>query len=84
MNIFSFRKLNLNTIAITMHVIHAQNQKQLMMMEFGIAISATMIYVWNVLSELIIFSSSNHHFYFSNSLSLFSHYFLYFSDFYSP
>ena len=53
-----------------------------MMMEFGIAISATMIYVWNVLSELAIISSFNHHFSFSNSL--FSHYFLYFSDFYSP
>jgi hypothetical protein len=46
------RKSSLNIITILMHVIAVQKVKQLMTMEFGIAINVIMTYVHNALNEI--------------------------------
>ena len=38
---------------MTTVVIHAQNQRKSMIMEFGIVINVIMIYAWNVQNEVI-------------------------------
>lgn len=49
--IYQYRKLRLNITITPIHVTVALKAKQLMMMEYGIVIHATMIYAPNVLND---------------------------------